>query len=160
MQMGGVLTTFPFPQCSRAPSTAIQFGGVHCGRAKPGRFWQSRVSMRNWHFGGESSQILAGKARKCGRFWVFACVPNPGKQSLWRQCPPSARKQSTDKMPHRPVLPMYRQAYTAIQLGGVLQGGVHFSKERRKERRNGLPEGACTHGRKGERTEPLSAILS
>ena len=24
-------------------------------------------------------------------------VPNPGKQSIWRQCPPSVRKQSTKK---------------------------------------------------------------
>ena len=46
--------------------------------------------------------ILAGKARKCDRFWVFARVPNPGKQSIWRQCPPSARKQSTKKLPNRP----------------------------------------------------------
>ena len=38
----------------------------------------------------------------CCRFWVFACVPNPGKQSIWRQCPPSARKQSTKKLPNRP----------------------------------------------------------
>ena len=58
--------------------------------------------MKNRHFGGECSWILAGKARKCGRFWVFACVPNPGKQSIWRQCPPSARKQSTKKLPNRP----------------------------------------------------------
>ena len=42
--------------------------------------------MKNRHFGEECSWILAGKARKCGRFWVFACVPNPGKQSIWRQC--------------------------------------------------------------------------
>ena len=34
---------------------------------------------------------------------MFACVPNPGKQSIWRQRPPSARKQSTKIMPHRPV---------------------------------------------------------
>ena len=33
---------------------------------------------------------------------VFACVPNPGEQSIWRQCPPSARKQSTKKLPNRP----------------------------------------------------------
>ena len=58
--------------------------------------------MKNRHFGGESSRILAGKARKCGRFWVFACVPNPCKQSIWRQCPPGARKQSTNKLPNRP----------------------------------------------------------
>ena len=42
------------------------------------------------------------KARKCGRFWVFARVPTPGKQSIWRQCLPSARKQSTKKLPNRP----------------------------------------------------------
>ena len=33
---------------------------------------------------------------------MFACVPNPGKQSIWRQCAPSARKQSTKKLPNRP----------------------------------------------------------
>ena len=33
---------------------------------------------------------------------MFACVPNPGKQSIRRQCPPSARKQSTKKLPNRP----------------------------------------------------------
>ena len=72
------------------------------GRAKPGRFGSFAFAMKNRHFGGECSWILAGKARKCGRFWVFGCVPNPGKQSIWRQCPPSARKQSTKKLPNRP----------------------------------------------------------
>ena len=67
------------------------------GRAKPGRFGSLVFAMKNRHFGGECSWILAGKARKCGRFWVFGCVPSPGKQSIWRQCPPSARKQSTKK---------------------------------------------------------------
>ena len=62
-----------------------------------GRFGSSAFAMKNRHFGGECSWILAVKARKCGRFWVFACVPNPGKQSIWRQCPPSARKRSTKK---------------------------------------------------------------
>ena len=80
--------------------------GVHRvkqgGRAKPGRFGSFSFAMKNRHFGGACSWILAGKARKCGRFWVFACVPNPGKQSIWRQCPPSARKQSTKKLPNRP----------------------------------------------------------
>ena len=33
---------------------------------------------------------------------MFACVPNPGKQSIWRQCPRSATKQSTKKLPNRP----------------------------------------------------------
>ena len=73
-----------------------------CRRAKPGRFGSSAFAIKNRHFGGECSWILAGKARKCGRFWVFACVPNPGKQSIWRQCPPNARKQSTKKLPNRP----------------------------------------------------------
>ena len=66
-------------------------------RAKPGRFGILAFALKDRHFGGECSQILAGKARKCGRFWVFACVSNPGKQSIWRQFPPSARKQSTKK---------------------------------------------------------------
>ena len=59
--------------------------------------------MKNRHFGGECSWVLAGKARRCGKFWVFACVPNPGKLSIWRQCPPSARKESTKKLPNRSV---------------------------------------------------------
>ena len=29
---------------------------------------------------------------------VCVCFPNTGKQSIWRQCPPSARKQSLDKI--------------------------------------------------------------
>ena len=74
-----------------------------CGRAKPGRFGSLAFAMKNRHFGGENSRILAGKARKCGRFWVLACVQNPSKQSIWRQCPPSAGKQNTKKMPNRPV---------------------------------------------------------
>ena len=71
-------------------------------RAKPGRFGSLAFAMKNRHFGGHCSWIIAGKVRKCGRFWVFACVPNPGKRSIWRQCPPSARKQSTKKLPNRP----------------------------------------------------------
>ena len=73
-------------------------------RAKTGLFFFGSLAfaMKNRHFGGECSWILAGKARKCGRFWVLECVPNPGKQSIWRQCPPSARKQSTKKLPNRP----------------------------------------------------------
>ena len=76
--------------------------GNNCRRAKPGRFGSFSLAMKNRHFGGECCWTLAGKARKCGRFWVFACVPNPGEQSVWRQCPPSARKQSTKKLPNRP----------------------------------------------------------
>ena len=76
--------------------------GGGCRRAKPGRFGGLAFAMKNRHFGGHCSWIIAGKARKCGRFWVFACVPNPGKQSIWRQYPPSARKQSTKKLPNRP----------------------------------------------------------
>ena len=71
-------------------------------RAKPGRIGSLAFAMKNRHFGGHCSWILAGKAGKCGRFWVFTCVPNPGKQSIWRQCPPSARLQSTKKLPNRP----------------------------------------------------------
>ena len=91
--------------------------GGSCRRAKPGRFGSFLFAMKNRHFGGECSWILAGKARKCGRFWVFPCVPNPGKQSTWRQCAPSARKQSTKKLPNRP-------SFTHIQEGplGCLQG--------------------------------------
>ena len=58
-------------------------GGGGCRRAKPGRFGSLAFAMKNRQFGGEC--------------WVFACVPNPGKQSIWRQCPPSARKQSSKK---------------------------------------------------------------
>ena len=66
-------------------------------RAKAGRFGSLAFTIENRHFGGECSCILAGKARKCDRFWMFARVPNPGKQSIWRQFPPSARQQSTKK---------------------------------------------------------------
>ena len=76
--------------------------GLQVGGQKPGGFGSLAFAMKNGHFRGHCSWILAGKARKCGRFWVFACVPNPGKQSIWRQCPPSARKQSTKKLPNRP----------------------------------------------------------
>ena len=72
--------------------------------------------MKNRHFGGGGSGILAGKARKCGKFWVFACDPNPGKQSIWRQCPPSARKQSTKRLPNRP-------GFTHVQLQNLVAGG-------------------------------------
>ena len=51
-----------------------------CRRAKPGRFGSLAFAMKNRHFGGQCSWILGGKAQKCGIFWVFACVPNPGKQ--------------------------------------------------------------------------------
>ena len=68
-----------------------------------GRFGSFAFAMKNRHFGGECSWVLVGKARKCGKFWVFTYVPNPGKQSIWRQCPPSARKESTKKLPNRPV---------------------------------------------------------
>ena len=38
---------------------------------------------------------------------MFARVPNPGKQSIRRQRPPSARKQSTNKPPNFPGFAMY-----------------------------------------------------
>ena len=47
--------------------------------AKPGRFGSLAFAMKNRHFRGECSWILEGKARKRGKFWVFACVPNTGK---------------------------------------------------------------------------------
>ena len=77
-----------------------------------GRFGSLAFAMKNRHFGGECSWILAGKARKCGRFWVFARAPNPGKQSIWRQCPPCARKESTKKLPNRP-------GFTHVPRGGL-----------------------------------------
>ena len=77
------------------------------GRAKPGQFGSLALARKNRHLGGESSRILAGKARKCGRFWVFACVPNPGKRvssKCW--------KKSTKKMPNRPrFLPTCRVSH-------------------------------------------------
>ena len=60
--------------------------------------------------------MLAGKARTCGKFWVFACVPNPGKQSIQRQSPPSARKQSTNKLLNRPVF-AHVQVITSHDMG-------------------------------------------
>ena len=76
--------------------------GWQCRRAKPGRFGSLAFAMKNRHFGGECSWMRAGEARKCVKFWVFACVPNPGKQSIWRQCSPNAWKQSTKNLPNRP----------------------------------------------------------
>ena len=67
---------------------------------KTGTIWQSRVCHENRHFGGETSQILAGESTKVRQ---ILGVPNPGKQSIWRQCPSSARKRSTKQMPNRPV---------------------------------------------------------
>ena len=72
-------------------------------RATPGRFGSLAFAMKNRHFGRQCSWIPARKARKCGKFWVLACVPNPGKQRIWRQCPPSARKESTKKLPNHPA---------------------------------------------------------
>ena len=80
-----------------------------CRRAKRGRFGSLAFAMKNRHFGGESSRILAGKARECGKFWMFACVPNPSKQSIWRQCPQSARETKHKKNCQIvPVLRMYK----------------------------------------------------
>ena len=76
--------------------------------------------MKNRHFEGECSWTLAGKARKCGRFWVFACVPNPGKQSIWRQCPPSARKQRTKKTAKSSrFYPMYSPSTQATRVPSI-----------------------------------------
>ena len=76
-------------------------GGVVTYRweGKTGTIWQSRVC----HEGRKlpDTVFLGGKARKCCRFWVFACVPKAGKQSTWIQRPPSARKQSTKTMPKK-----------------------------------------------------------
>ena len=50
-----------------------------------GRWWAlMRWGSMRWGgaVGGQSSRALAGKARKCGRLSVFACVPNPDKQSM------------------------------------------------------------------------------
>ena len=90
------------PLCLPVTKNLGTFRRPPCRRAKPGRFGSLAFAMKNRHFGGECSWILARKARKCGRLWVFACVPNPGKQSIWKQCPPSARKQSTKKLPNYP----------------------------------------------------------
>ena len=52
---------------------------------------------------------------------MFACVPNPGKQSICRQCFLSARKQSTKQMPNRPVF-THVQAIHGVRIAilGVL----------------------------------------
>ena len=68
--------------------------------------------MKNRHFGRECSCILAGKARKCGRFWVFARVPNPGKQSTWKTVSSKCQETKHEKTAkssrfthvHRPYL--------------------------------------------------------
>ena len=46
------------------PSLLLDLSGAR--RAKPGRFGSLAFAMKNRHFGGERSWILAGKARKCG----------------------------------------------------------------------------------------------
>ena len=126
-----------------APLLMRGWGGGGCRRAETGRFGSLAFAMKNRHFGGECSWILAGKARKCGRFWVFACVPNPGKQSIWRQCPPSARKQSTKKLPNRP-------GFTHVQGGGA-EGRGNFSKIRGKRGKKG--------GRGGRRRKRVGGIF-
>ena len=91
-------------------------GRVYRYKGKPGTIWQFSVCHENRHFGGECSRILAGKARKCGNLWVFACVPNPGKQNIWRQCPPSARKQSAHKLPNRPVFTHLQGSHSTVKV--------------------------------------------
>ena len=65
------------------------------------KFGSLAFAMKNRHFGGECSWILAGKARKRGKFWMFACVPNPGKLQV-----PGNKAQTNCQIV--PVLPMYR----------------------------------------------------
>ena len=56
--------------------------GISSGKSQPywgcglktGRFGSLAFAMKNRHSGGESSRILAGKARTCGRFWTFVRV--------------------------------------------------------------------------------------
>ena len=60
--------------------------------------------MKNRHFGGERSWILAGKARKRGKFWVFACVSRilvnkVSGDSVLQMLGNKGRK----KLPNRPV---------------------------------------------------------
>ena len=48
-------------------------------------------------------------------------MPKTGKQSIWRQCPPSARKQSTKKLPNRP-------GFTHVQKPHLLNPPLWHSK--------------------------------
>ena len=70
---------------------------------KAGTIWKFSACHDKKAFRGRVLPDTGRESTKCGRFWVFAYVSNPGKQSIWRQCPPSARKQNTKKMPIRPV---------------------------------------------------------
>ena len=72
-------------------------------RARPGRCGSLALAMKNRHFGGECSWILAGKARKCGRFWVFACVGKASGDSVLQVLGNKARKNCQVV----PVLPTY-----------------------------------------------------
>ena len=95
-------------------------GGV-CRRAKTGRFGSLAFAMKNRHFGGECSWILAGKARKCGRFWVFAClqilVNKPFGDSVLQVLGNKARKNCQIV----PVLPVYGGDVAPAPLSGPAQ---------------------------------------
>ena len=72
-------------------------------RAKPGRFGSLAFALKNRHFGGERSPDTSRESTKMRQILgVCVCPKPPGKQSIWRQRPPSARKQSTDKLPNCP----------------------------------------------------------
>ena len=60
---------------------------------------------------------------------MFACVPNPGKQSIWRQCPPSARQESTKKLPNHPVFTHVR---TLSPCCGLKEAAVNQMGRERK----------------------------
>ena len=77
-----------------------------CGRAKPGRFGSLAFAMKIGISGDSAHGYQQEKHESVADSGCFVCVPNPSKQSIWRQCPPSARKQSTEKMPNRPFFPM------------------------------------------------------
>ena len=80
--------------------------------------------------------MLPDTGRESTKMSQIACVPNPGKQSIWRQCPPSARKQSTKKLPNRP-------GFTHLQGGScnnrfVLKPDVALASEASNSCKNSL----------------------
>ena len=73
-------------------------------RAKPGRFGSLAFAMKKRAF---RRTLLLNTSRASTKMWQILGVclcPKSGKQSIWRQRPPSARKQSTKKLPDRPGL--------------------------------------------------------
>ena len=85
-------------------------------RAKPGRFGSLAFAMKNRHFGKQCSWRLAGKARKCGRFWAFACVSQIlVNKTVSSKCQETKHEK---KLPNRPVFTHVHLEISPIDVGG------------------------------------------